>query len=49
MFFSTFRKKEGYDKADRMMMISLGEANGQVYLEAMAQSCITIASRNEGF
>ena len=30
-------------------MISKAEAFGLVYLEAMAQGCITIASRNEGF
>lgn len=36
-------------KSDVFVMISKAEAFGLVYLEAMAQGCITIASRNEGF
>lgn len=36
-------------KRDVFVMISKGEAFGLVYLEAMAQGCITIASRHEGF
>lgn len=36
-------------KSDVFVMISKGEAFGLVYLEAMAQGCITIASRHEGF
>lgn len=34
---------------DVFVMISKNEAFGLVYLEAMAQGCITIASKNEGF
>ncbi len=34
---------------DVFIMISKNEAFGLVYLEAMAQGCITIASKNEGF
>lgn len=36
-------------KHDIFVMISKHEAFGLVYLEAMANGCITIASRNEGF
>lgn len=35
--------------ADVFIMISQSETFGLVYLEAMAQGCITIASRDEGF
>lgn len=37
-----------YDHADCMIMASRNEAFGLVYLEAMARSCITVASRGEG-
>lgn len=40
---------EELQKSDVFVMISKGEAFGLVYLEAMAQGCITIASRREGF
>lgn len=36
-------------KSDVFIMISRNEAFGLVYLEAMAQGLITIASKNEGF
>lgn len=36
-------------KCDVFVMISRSEAYGLVYLEAMSQGCITIASKNEGF
>ena len=36
-------------ECDVFVMISLDETYGLVYLEAMSQGCITIASRNEGF
>lgn len=35
-------------KADCFVMVSTGEAFGLVYLEAMAQGCITVASEKEG-
>lgn len=37
-----------YDQSDCMIMASKNEAFGLVYLEAMARSCITVASRGEG-
>ena len=36
-------------ESDVFVMISRDEVYGLVYLEAMAQGCITIAARNEGF
>lgn len=41
-----FKKME---EADVFVMISREETFGLVYLEAMAQGCITIASKEEGF
>ena len=35
--------------ADVFVMVSSPETYGMVYLEAMAQGCITVASRGEGF
>lgn len=43
------RVVEELRESDVFVMISEGEAFGLVYLEAMAQGCITIASRREGF
>ena len=40
---------EEMKKADVFIMISSPESYGLVYLEAMAQGCITIAARGEGF
>lgn len=40
---------EELQKADVFVMISRNEAFGLVYLEAMAQGCITIAVKKEGF
>ncbi|MBQ8555353.1 MAG: glycosyltransferase family 4 protein [Clostridia bacterium] len=36
-------------KADAFVMVSSPETYGMVYLEAMAQGCIAVASRGEGF
>lgn len=35
-------------EADAFLMVSIGETFGLVYLEAMGQGCITVASRGEG-
>jgi glycosyltransferase involved in cell wall biosynthesis len=35
-------------EADAFLMVSTGETFGLVYLEAMGQGCITVASRGEG-